>query len=178
MEEPTLHERIAQCLQDRHDLGAESTKIMKDDTQIVDWFKTAKELMYKMLGLADELVEMVNEERGSCFLTFLCEQLDPSERTTIICLLTIREGHVSKEIYEDAQMMLHCLDSQEDVQRQLPKEFWEGFQATAPLDLIVHKICTNCKRPGSKLKCGKCRIFYCCKACQKDDWKTHKPNCK
>jgi hypothetical protein len=45
------------------------------------------------------------------------------------------------------------------------------------------KTCLNCKAVALKdvptLSCGACRsAVYCCKACQKKDWKEHKKICK
>jgi hypothetical protein len=34
-------------------------------------------------------------------------------------------------------------------------------------------ICANCNRGNCKLKCGKCKIYYCSKECQRGDWKIH-----
>ena len=42
----------------------------------------------------------------------------------------------------------------------------------------MQKVCILCLEP-SKLKCSRClTIQYCCKECQKKDWKVHKNNCQ
>ncbi len=40
--------------------------------------------------------------------------------------------------------------------------------------------CFSCKKETSNLKkCGKCKsVSYCSRACQKQDWSTHKQFCK
>lgn len=39
--------------------------------------------------------------------------------------------------------------------------------------------CSHCKAQGEMKKCAKCsNAFYCNKACQKADWKRHKPACR
>ena len=42
--------------------------------------------------------------------------------------------------------------------------------------------CGGCGRVDEQrafLKCAGCKVtLYCSRACQKKDWKTHKPNCK
>jgi len=41
--------------------------------------------------------------------------------------------------------------------------------------------CKKCGRNGKPklLVCGKCRmVSYCSAACQKEDWRAHKPQCK
>ncbi|EIW78297.1 hypothetical protein CONPUDRAFT_167333 [Coniophora puteana RWD-64-598 SS2] len=40
------------------------------------------------------------------------------------------------------------------------------------------KICANCGKEGKVMQCSQCGItFYCSSECQRDHWKTHKPNC-
>lgn len=39
--------------------------------------------------------------------------------------------------------------------------------------------CQSCKKPNPKNRCGGCNFeHYCCSACSKKDWATHKPFCK
>ncbi|KAJ5988442.1 MYND domain protein [Penicillium waksmanii] len=49
-----------------------------------------------------------------------------------------------------------------------------------PLQLL--EICTNCRKPETKVNplksCGKCKITpYCSRDCQKSDWKSYKKSC-
>ena len=39
-------------------------------------------------------------------------------------------------------------------------------------------MCAHCSKEGASFLCGNCKVFsYCSAACQKADWKMHKPNC-
>jgi len=46
----------------------------------------------------------------------------------------------------------------------------------------LERLCLNCGKKGSNFpKCGKCKnpiASYCCKACQVDNWATHRHQCK
>jgi hypothetical protein len=38
--------------------------------------------------------------------------------------------------------------------------------------------CNTCGQADSSKRCGACRkVYYCSETCQKNDWKSHKPNC-
>ena len=38
--------------------------------------------------------------------------------------------------------------------------------------------CNSCGQADSTKRCGACRkVYYCSEKCQKNDWKSHKPNC-
>ena len=47
--------------------------------------------------------------------------------------------------------------------------------------MTTHRFCDNtyiCNEEGEMKMCGACRhTFYCSKACQKQHWRKHKPNC-
>ncbi|CAG2105440.1 unnamed protein product [Medioppia subpectinata] len=54
-----------------------------------------------------------------------------------------------------------------------------------PIIHVIHdeskdKYCDNCMKRSDQLKrCSKClHVYYCCKECQKNDWKYHKNECK
>jgi hypothetical protein len=49
-----------------------------------------------------------------------------------------------------------------------------GTPASAP---AIQNLCAHCNAPAT-LKCTACKaVFYCCKACQSNDWKKHKKQC-
>ncbi|CAM9816964.1 unnamed protein product [Sphacelaria rigidula] len=38
--------------------------------------------------------------------------------------------------------------------------------------------CLKCRKKAANLRCSRCRkAKYCCKECQRADWKSHKPAC-
>lgn len=52
-----------------------------------------------------------------------------------------------------------------------------AYASGAPKAQHDSKFCTVCTKPTDQI-CSRCKkIYYCCAACQKADWKHHKHNC-
>jgi len=77
-----------------------------------------------------------------------------------------RRGRAAKLIRAAADQGLECAG---DFMRDIMKAGLVDFQ-----------VCANCaKEIISAAKCGGCeRVFYCDRACAKEDWKAHKKVCK
>jgi MYND finger len=61
-----------------------------------------------------------------------------------------------------------------------PSSFSEGVAVNSGTSGDIRDRCMRCGGRGKPklLVCGKCRkVSYCSEACQKVDWKTHKPRC-
>ena len=98
---------------------------------------------------------------------------------------------VKKSAFEIAQMR-DARRFQDDIMRRAPPGFklpMKGmYTGTGMRDMakVVGKDasrCVSCGRTradaGSLMRCGGCKkIEYCSAACQKADWKKHKPACK
>jgi hypothetical protein len=56
-------------------------------------------------------------------------------------------------------------------------------EADLHTEVVVEKskrhICALCSSKGSSKKCSRCmKVYYCSRECQRQDWQTHKTNCK
>ncbi len=52
-----------------------------------------------------------------------------------------------------------------------------AIQRLAVAPPSTQNVCAHCGAPATQ-KCGTCKaVFYCCKACQNNDWKKHKKQC-
>lgn len=48
-----------------------------------------------------------------------------------------------------------------------------------PVEKSKRHICALCSSKGSSKKCSRCmKVYYCSRECQRQDWQTHKTNCK
>ncbi|XP_071146982.1 uncharacterized protein [Mytilus edulis] len=96
-----------------------------------------------------------------------------TDHTTKAFKWELQNSDKSLAIMKNKNQLKHYFD--------VMKEFMaKRYRAQIDISSIVCETCWNCNEKSNKLlKCGKCKVaLYCCKECQKSDWKNiHKLVC-